>query len=71
MTKNIILTCSECDRTRSFQGETADNILQAIDESGWHDYPSEIGNNINARCPDCQKRYEDAMMADDEWWGWD
>ena len=48
--KRLVLMCEDCGRLATFQGKNADEIIQAIDASGWEHSSVDTG-----LCPDCQE----------------
>jgi hypothetical protein len=51
--KHIFLSCCICGKTKRINGETVQEIIKAIDASGWVDGPEED------YCPECDKDREE------------
>jgi hypothetical protein len=54
--KTLTMKC-KCGNQKVVIGETTLAILNAIDDSHWHDEPGPKGT-IKFTCPDCQKKQE-------------
>lgn len=65
MTKTLTLTCARCKKVKKFEGENVDEILSAIDASGWRDMPDPYGHGIVAYCPPCDEEM-DRLFRDAE-----
>jgi hypothetical protein len=54
--KRLTLIC-KCGNYKTFHGKTVDEIINAIDKSGWHDGPDRDW------CPEC---WEKSLDEEDE-----
>ena len=53
--KRLTFCCHGCGKTKQFSGLTVDELLTAIDKSGWVDEPH------RAWCPACWREEQDAI----------
>ncbi len=57
----LTLTCTDCQSTHTFTGDSVTDLMHAIDASGWVDQPSQ-GYALNpALCPACDKLYQETL----------
>ena len=65
--KTLTLHCV-CGLERTFRGNNMDEILAAIDKSGWHDYPDHDGKYAKghhpALCPECHEFAREDELID-------
>ena len=55
--KQLTLTCNKCKANRIFIGAIVQEIIAAIDKSGWVDRPEDdkLESQRLTHCPDCKK----------------
>lgn len=58
MKKKLVLMYENCGKCQSFQGENADEIIQAIDASNWEHLSIDSGI-----CPDCQEKEDQDLLG--------
>jgi len=54
--KRLIAKCDVCGATKLFSGETVEEILQAVGNAGWRDYPA--NKNVKFICKKCSIKKE-------------
>ena len=55
--KELIAKCNLCGTQRTFGGENIEEILQAIDNEGWYDFPE--NGKIKFTCKNCLNKMEE------------
>ena len=64
--KWTVLKCRFCQRTRMFEGEDVDQIMVAIDASGWNDMPLAEDGQRQDICPDCDAEIDQMYLGEPE-----
>jgi hypothetical protein len=60
--KELIAKCDLCGTTRIFTGETIEEIIQALDNEGWYDFPD--GKKIKFNCKNCLNKMENELVKE-------
>jgi len=55
--KTYTITCEGCGKKLTAQGRSVDEIVKALDKSGWEDLPDRMG-----RCPKCLQAAENSEL---------
>jgi hypothetical protein len=60
--KELIAKCDLCGTTRTFTGETVEEILQAVDSADWYDFPE--NGKIKFICKNCLNKMESELVKE-------
>jgi len=60
--KELFSKCDLCGIKKVFRGETVEEIMQAVDNEGWYDFPED--KKIKFICKNCLKKMENDLVSD-------